>query len=180
MDKPTLARAQGFRWTSALHPALLSPCQPTGPVMPVGPQSGARCPHAPIEPMCSEGRHVPRGLQRRELVAQWMGGLGCWYPWVTRSGEQGLTLASEDWGHESGRDMGRRVNLKELFMLEYPGVRSLHCPWCSPSPGCQPFSHFMAPQCLPWRACEKPANILGFLWPVQTVVWGERSCNPRF
>ena len=75
-DKPTLARAQGSRWTSALHPALLSPRQSTGPVMPVGPKSGGpilfrRCPHAPIEPMFSEGRHVPLGLQRREW---WLSG----------------------------------------------------------------------------------------------------------
>ena len=75
-DKPTLARAQGSRWTSALHPALLSPCQSTGPVMPMGSKSGGpilfrRCPHAPIEPMFSEGRHVPLGLQRREW---WLSG----------------------------------------------------------------------------------------------------------
>ena len=125
-DKPALARAQGSQGTSALHPALLSPRQSTGPGMPAGPKRGGLRTHPVLWGQARSPWAAEKGV-----VARWVGGLGCRYPRVTRSGEQGLTLVSEDWGHESGRQW-RGGWVWRCCSCWYPGVRSLHCPWCCP------------------------------------------------
>ena len=136
MDKPALARAQGSQGTLALHPALLSPCQSTGPGMPVGPKSGGLRTHPVLWGQARSPWAAEKGV-----VARWVGGLGCRYPRVTRSGEQGLTLLSEDWGHESGRHMERWVSLKVLFMLVSRGEESSLPPLLPVSPSVIPWLH---------------------------------------
>lgn len=131
--------SQGPRpWeTSALH--CIVSRQSTGPVMPVGLKSGGPHTHPALW-----GRAHPLGLWWvKGVVAGWVDFGAGTHEWQGLVSRASLLFRKT----EATRDMGRWANLKVLFMLEHPGERSLHCPWCSPSsPGRQPFSHFMAPR----------------------------------